>query len=243
LNAASQRRIWAIIPAAGKGARMRTDIPKQYLPLLGKTVLEHTLERFTTHPKVTGVMLAIGADDDRWPQLAPRLPGIRTTLGGAERCHSVLNALTALGNECKPGDWVLVHDAARPCLWPSDIDLLLNSLQDSPCGGILGVPVRDTLKRCQSNGAIEATVDRAHLWHALTPQMFRYGLLCTALSQAIADGAMVTDEAQAVERLGESPRVIEGHADNLKITRPEDLAMAELILRARRQAEEGKLCE
>lgn len=226
---------------------MRADIPKQYLQLLGKTVLEHTLERFSSHPRINGVMVAISADDEWWPALASRITmssAVRNTLGGAERCHSVLNALLALSHECEAQDWVMVHDAARPCLRAVDIDLLLDSLQDSACGGILGVPVRDTLKRCQPNGTIEATVERAYLWHALTPQMFRYGLLRSALTQAIAQGAVVTDEAQAIEGLGEIPRVIEGHGDNLKITRPEDLAMAALILRVQQGSGGGEsVCE
>lgn len=210
---------------------MRADIPKQYLQLLGRTVLEHTLARFIAHPRITGVMVAISADDEWWPEIASRLP-VRTTLGGAQRCHSVLNALNALHDQCTADDWVLVHDAARPCVRCEDIDRMLAELADSRCGGILAVPVRDTLKRCGVGGVITATIDRAHLWHALTPQMFRYGLLRTALTQVIAQGAVVTDEAQAIELLGQAPRVVEGHGDNLKITRPEDLALAELFLRA-----------
>jgi 2-C-methyl-D-erythritol 4-phosphate cytidylyltransferase len=213
---------------------MRADIPKQYLPLLGSTVLEHTLSRFLAHPRIEGVMLAISANDEWWPMLSPRLPAVRITLGGAERCHSVLNALLALDDDCNPQDWILVHDAARPCVRVSDIDRMLRELADSSCGGILAVPVRDTLKRCALDGAIEATVERAHLWHALTPQMFRYGLLRRALTQAIATNTLVTDEAQAIELLGEQPRIVEGHGDNLKITRPEDLRLAEIYLSVQR---------
>ncbi|MGH8596875.1 MAG: 2-C-methyl-D-erythritol 4-phosphate cytidylyltransferase [Gammaproteobacteria bacterium] len=229
-------RIWAVIPAAGKGARMRSAVPKQYLPLLGCTVLEHTLDRFITHPRINGVIVAISADDERWPELARSRPSVRVALGGKERCHSVLNAMTALNAECAQHDWVLVHDAARPCVRSADIDLMIERLAHSSCGGILAVPVRDTLKKCTADGAIEATVERTRLWHALTPQMFRYHLLREALERAIDTGQPVTDEAQAIELLGGTPCVIEGHADNLKITRPEDLAIAELFLNAQRQA-------
>ncbi len=237
-------RIWAVIPAAGKGSRMRADIPKQYLPLLGRTVLEHALERFIAHSRVAGVILAISADDEWWPLLAPLHPTVRVTLGGAERCHSVLNALNVLHDDCVADDWILVHDAARPCVRRTDIDRMLVELENSSCGGILGVPVRDTLKRCDSGGAIEGTVDRAQLWHALTPQMFRYGVLHRALSRVIASGGLVTDEAQAVELLGEIPRLVEGHIDNLKITRPEDLWLAALFLTAQAAAADGEgICE
>ncbi|NBQ89543.1 MAG: 2-C-methyl-D-erythritol 4-phosphate cytidylyltransferase, partial [Betaproteobacteria bacterium] len=134
-------------------------------------------------------------------------------------------------------DWALVHDAARPCLRPADLARLIDQLAADPVGGILGVPVRDTLKRCGADGAIDETVDRASLWHALTPQMFRVGLLRAALREALAAGRLVTDEAQAVELAGHTPRMVEGHGDNLKITRPEDLPLAEWYLRALASAE------
>jgi 2-C-methyl-D-erythritol 4-phosphate cytidylyltransferase len=219
-------RLWAVVPAAGKGARMGADRPKQYLELAGRTVLEHTLRRLLDEPRIAGVVVAFAADDDEGPRIAARLgPRVRAARGGAERCHSVLNGLDALPDAARH-DWVLVHDAARPCLRRRDLARLIETLADDDCGGILAVPVRDTLKRCTDDGAIEHTVDRARLWHALTPQMFRLGILRDALAAALAAGRLVTDEAQAVELAGRSPRVVEGHADNIKITRPEDLPLA-----------------
>lgn len=229
-------RCWAVIPAAGKGARMGAPLPKQYLRLGDRTILEHTLERFLKHPRISGVTVAIAADDELWPALAANLPQVQRVEGGAERCHSVLNALAALRTTLEDDDWVLVHDAARPCVHADDISHLIMTLEDADCGGILGTAVRDTLKRCAADGTIEETVDRARVWHALTPQMFRYGWLHRALSGALASGTLVTDESQAIELAGGVTRLVEGRADNIKITRPEDLALAACFLRA--QAEE-----
>ena len=150
--------------------------------------------------------------------------------GGAERCHSVLNGLEALRQHADLTDWVLVHDAARPCLAVADLDRLMNELADDPVGGLLAAPVRDTLKQADSAGRVATTVDRSRLWHALTPQMFRLGRLRDALNAALARGLLVTDEAGAMEAAGFAPRLIEGRADNVKITRPEDLALAEFYL-------------
>ena len=224
-------RIWAVVPAAGRGARMGSDIPKQYLELGGQTILQHTLARLLQEPRITAIVVALAADDAQGLAITKACgPRVRTTQGGAERCHSVLNGITALG--ALDDDWVLVHDAARPCLRVGDLARLIDDLVGgTACGGILGVPVKDTLKRC-AEGSIEATVDRSNLWHALTPQMFRVGVLRTALEAALAAGRIVTDEAQAIELQGLIPRMIEGHADNLKITRPEDLPLAEHYLRA-----------
>ena len=229
-------RYWVIIPAAGKGTRMQAELPKQYLQLLGRTVLEHTLSCFAHHPKIAGVMVALAPDDILWPTLRVESATIRTTLGGLERCHSVLNALIALTPDAAEHDWVLVHDAARPCLRRTDIDRMIETLHGGRDGGILATPVRDTLKRCSAAGAIEQTIDRTGLWHALTPQMFRYASLRGALETAVAGGLQVTDEAQAIEFTGAALRVVAGHADNIKITRPEDLVLAELYLRAQGRA-------
>ncbi len=231
-------RCWAVIPAAGKGARMGAELPKQYLPLLGQTILEHTLLRFTQHPRISGVVVAVARDDEHWPLLKLKLPPVMVAPGGTERCQSVLNALHTLSADAAPEDWVLVHDAARPCVHADDITRLidqLGQLGDNPCGGILGIAVRDTLKRCSPEGVIEDTVDRTRLWHALTPQMFRYAALRQALEAALAQGILVTDEAQAIELSGGAVRIVEGRSDNLKITRPEDLALAALFLRAQQQ--------
>lgn len=216
---------WAVIPAAGVGARMRADRPKQYLPLGGRTLLEHTLACFLDHPGLRGLVLALGRDDPYWPTLAcADDPRIQRADGGAERADSVLNALVkleALGAEVD--DWVLVHDAARPNLARSDLDLLLGELADDPVGGLLAVPSRDTVKLAGVDGRVARTLDRQLIWLAFTPQMFRLGALRQALEQGLASGAAITDEASAMELAGAAPRLIEGRADNLKVTRPEDL--------------------
>lgn len=224
-------RHWVVIPAAGVGARMKADRPKQYLPLRGKTVIEHTLSCFMQHPAIAGIVVALSPDDPYWASLHidSDVP-LHVAAGGRERCHSVLNALHLLTQHAGANDWVLVHDAARPCLTRADIDKLCASLRDDEVGGILAVPVRDTMKRADGEGRISATEDRNGLWHALTPQMFRLELLTQALEQALADGFVVTDEASAVEHAGLRPKLVEGRADNIKVTRPEDLALAEFFL-------------
>lgn len=228
-----KKRIWAVVPAAGVGRRMGADIPKQYLPLAGRMVIEHALEILLRHPCVGGLVVAIGEEDRWWPAI--RFVTDKMVLrvaGGAERCHSVLNGLRALEPRISADDWVLVHDAVRPCLRDEDLDHLIMVLRDDPVGGLLAAPVRDTMKRADSE-RVSATVDRVGLWHALTPQMFRLGILNTALRKALAQGWPVTDESAAVEAAGFAPRLVEGRADNIKITRAEDLALAEFFLNRR----------
>ena len=230
---ASAERHWVVVPAAGKGTRMGTQTPKQYLQLAGRSVIEHALERFSLHPGIAGVVVAVSRDDTRWPEIAKGFGDrVKTVTGGAERCHSVLAGLVALSGVASAGDWVLVHDAARPCLRTADIDRMIDELSGHACGGILAIRVRDTLKRCDDSSTIIDTVDRTALWHALTPQMFRLSDLRQAIEKTLAADMLVTDEAQAIEFAGGVARVIEGHADNIKITNPEDLALAELYLRA-----------
>ncbi len=210
---------------------MGSAIPKQYLPLAGLSVIVRTLDILLSHPRISGVVVAIGADDLWWNDI--RLDTGKPLLqvnGGEERCHSVLNALYALRERAAPEDWVLVHDAVRPCLRSTDLDSLMETLKDDPVGGLLAVPVRDTMKRADADGRVKATVDRTALWHALTPQMFRLNILLKALEQSLEQGLLVTDDAAAVEALGLAPRLVEGRADNIKITRPEDLALAEFYL-------------
>lgn len=229
---------WAVIPAAGKGARFGAAIPKQYLELLGKTVIEHALGRFASHPAIAGVVVAVAPDDEAWNGLpAARRDGVIRAHGGAERCHSVFNALEALRPLARANDWVLVHDAARPCLRHTDIDRLIEELGGHSAGGLLGLPVADTLKRCDVAGTIQETVSRDNLWRALTPQMFRLGPLLEALRRAIDAGYLVTDEAAAMEYCGYKPRMVRGHADNIKITHPQDLQLAALYL-----AQQAKEC-
>jgi len=222
-----EQKFWVIIPAAGIGSRMNADCPKQYLQLNGKTVLEHTLDCFIHHPRISGVIVAIAAHDEYWPTLSfkTKRPVI-TVEGGAERCHSVLNALQGLEELAEDHDWVLVHDAARPCLSKSDLDKLLITMATHPVGGLLGAPVHDTIKKVDAVSLVESTVDRELLWRALTPQMFRYNMLRDALTKALEDNYLVTDDASAIEHAGHAPLMLEGHAGNIKITRPEDLALA-----------------
>lgn len=228
-----QPSLWCILPAAGVGARMQADCPKQYLKLYGKTILERTLEKLLSIPELKGIVVCVSPFDQLWPTLSVmRDPRIRVVEGGAERSQSVLNGLWSLEGELNNSSWVMVHDAARPCVRVSDVHHLMEQLGDHLVGGILGVKVSDTLKRVSDTFGIEATVDRSPLWQAQTPQMFRYGLLTSSLSRALKQELAVTDEASALELAGYAPIMVEGHRDNIKVTLPEDLMMAEMILKA-----------
>jgi 2-C-methyl-D-erythritol 4-phosphate cytidylyltransferase len=230
---------WGIVPAAGIGSRMGSSSPKQYLHLHGKPILQHTLERLNLSC-IAGIVVCVADNDPYWDTLTLPMSVMRVS-GGAERCHSVLNGLQALQQHAQPDDWVLVHDAARPCVRQADIEKLMTQLADHPVGGLLAVPVRDTMKRADNQslartfgGELEKqvveTVSREGLWHALTPQMFRLEALSHALQSVLSRGELVTDDAQAMERLGLRPVLIEGHADNIKVTHPQDLSLAELYL-------------
>ena len=222
---------WAAIPAAGSGSRLAAERPKQYLEIRGRTLIEHSLRPFLDHPEIRGVVVALAPGDPWWGQLPARVrDAVRIVNGGAERLHSVRNCLRHLLTVAAPTDWVLVHDAARPCLRREDLDLLLIRAGAHAVGGILAVPVRDTMKRARPSGEVEVTVDRHNLWHALTPQMFRLGALEQAISSSIAAGTLVTDEAQAMELAGTPGLLVHGHADNIKVTLADDLAIAELFL-------------
>ena len=217
----------AVVPAAGVGARMGASIPKQYLMLQDKTVIEHTLMALLSHPRIAQVVVALGPEDDWFAELAiANDPAIIRVDGGKERADSVLAGLQA----CQSYNWVLVHDAARPCLTHVDIDSLIAGALASKHGAILGCQVRDTMKRTDAQGNIIATVDRELLWHALTPQIFPVTLLTNALTTGLADKANITDEASAIELLGFTPNMVIGRADNIKITRPEDMPLATLFL-------------
>ena len=225
----SSIKCWAVVPAAGVGKRMQADRPKQYLPLAGQTVIEHTLLRLLQSGAFQAVAVAISVEDPYWPELAiSQHPQVITAAGGKERADSVLSALKALQGQAAEDDWVLVHDAARPCLTSADIHLQINSLKDDTVGGILALSSHDTLKQVDGDN-ITATVDRKHIWRALTPQMFRYGMLRDALQQTEGNPA-ITDEASALELLGFQPKIVEGRPDNIKITRPEDLALAQFYM-------------
>lgn len=216
------------MPAAGVGRRFGAERPKQYAPLCGRTVIEWALALFLTDPRCAGAVVALAKDDPYWGAIAP--PTVIVAAGGQERSHSVRNGLAALGDRVNRDDWVLVHDAARPCLHRQDLDRLLSGLAGHAVGGILATPAADTLKRADASRDVQQTVDRAGLWRALTPQMFRYGRLCEALDRAHAAGRIPTDEAQAIEWLGDRPKLVEGAAANLKITSAADLAIAAALL-------------
>lgn len=230
---AAEPAVWVMIPAAGRGRRMGEATPKQYLPLAGRTVIDHTLACFTAHPRITGIVVAIAADDAEWPRHVPQAEKpVHVVTGGAERCYSVQNAMAFLADKVSADDWVLVHDAARPCLHSGDLDRLLENFMQDSVGGILAIPLADTLKRADADGKITATVERSGLWRALTPQMFRFGLLQAALNSVLAAGQSVTDEAAAMEAAGYPVRLLEGRPDNIKITTPADLVLAASVLQA-----------
>lgn len=223
-------KFWGVVPAAGVGKRMQADRPKQYLNLSGKTVIERTLERLLQVQVFSGVAVAISEGDPYWPKLAiADHPNIIRAPGGKERADSVLSALIQLQDHAHHDDWVLVHDAARPCVSVPEIKNLIDILIDDEVGGILALASHDTLKSVD-HSRIDSTLDRGKIWRALTPQMFRYGELKQALQQAERDGSVVTDEASALELQGKRPKIVEGQPENIKITRPEDLALAQFYL-------------
>ena len=233
----SNPQFWAVVPAAGIGERMQADKPKQYLQLLCQTVIEHTLQRLASHPQIEGIMVAISANDSWWPNLSLSLDcPLHVVEGGQHRADSVLNSLIGLSERVDNDPWVLVHDAARPCLRVTDIDKMLISLSEHDVGGILGVLVNDTVKRTNLDNEITETVDRRNLWRAATPQMFRLRQLKQALETAFSQQMTVTDEASAIELMGLSPMMIGGHSDNIKITVPEDLALASWFLQQQGEA-------
>ena len=217
--------IWAVVPAAGRGTRFGGEIPKQYLDVGGRSVLEYTLEALLAHASVAGVMVAVSADDRLWPgwtEFAGK--PVLACVGGDNRAASVLAALDALPESVRGDDFVLVHDAARPNLALDDLDRLLERGRADPVGAILAAPVRDTLKRAGDDGGIDGTEPRERLWRALTPQLFRRLQLSRALQGAAEAGLAVTDEAMAMERQGLRPLLVEGAESNFKITTPADLA-------------------
>ncbi|MEY2864462.1 MAG: hypothetical protein RLY58_2169 [Pseudomonadota bacterium] len=221
---------WAVVPAAGQGRRFGGSTPKQYLRIHGQPVILHSIDRLCRFLPLSACVVAISAGDTDAPQLPYEQPTqVRFVTGGAERMDSVLAGLRALQCCADPMDWVLVHDVARPCITQQSLRQLVAQLHDDPVGGLLAVPVRDTLKRGKA-GVVTETVSRDELWQCQTPQMFRYGLLLAALEDAVAEQHLVTDEAGAMERAGHTVRLIEGRSDNIKITYTDDLALAEAIL-------------
>ncbi|MCW9012465.1 MAG: 2-C-methyl-D-erythritol 4-phosphate cytidylyltransferase [Gammaproteobacteria bacterium] len=275
-----KKTFWAIVPAAGVGKRMVADRPKQYLELHHRTVIEHSLQRLLDVPAISGAIVSLDVHDQYWPELKfSHEKSVVTVAGGAERYDSVLNALNKLKEIIKVDSndevWVLVHDAARPCVRAEDLIHLIEVASHDDHGGLLALPVRDTMKRTQEalfrgspegeslrdetnkrasgtlfrgspegeslrdetnkrqhqNNRVQTTVDRTGLWHALTPQMFKLDLLINALQQAQQKGLQVTDDASAMELAGYHPLLVEGHEDNIKITRPFDLQLASLYIK------------
>jgi 2-C-methyl-D-erythritol 4-phosphate cytidylyltransferase len=223
--------IWAVVPAAGTGRRLGGETPKQYREIARIPLLEHTLRALLRSPDIRGIMVALDPSDRRADGI-PSLTDVRveTTQGGAERSASVLAGLNALADRVTSDDWVLVHDAARPCLDYPSLCALIEHARGCGEGVILAEPVADTLKRVDGEGAITATVDRSALWRAQTPQLFPFHQLHRALNACLADGVSVTDEAMAVELAGGRVRVLPGPPSNIKVTLEADLAFAELLL-------------
>jgi 2-C-methyl-D-erythritol 4-phosphate cytidylyltransferase len=231
-------RYFVVIPAAGSGRRFSSSLPKQYAALGAATVIEHALAPFEKDPDCAGVVVAIAADDPWWPEIAARRSRlIEGIVGGEQRAHSVRNGLRALASRARDDDWIMVHDAARPCFSDTDLQLLKRELASHPVGGLLAVPLADTLKRALEAGAhvthVDGTIDRDGLWRAATPQVFRCGVLLRALEAALDANRTPTDEAQAIEWSGQRPRLVAGRADNIKVTTADDLALAAAILGAR----------
>lgn len=237
----STERLWCVVPAAGRGARFGGELPKQYRAIAGKPMLQWTLEALAAHPRIGGVVVALAADDPEWPKLSASIapafagsnarakPELRTAIGGDARADSVLAGLRALDGSVRADAFVLVHDAARPCVRVSDISRLIEQAA-SAGGGLLAAPLRDTLKRADAAQRVAATEPRNARWRALTPQMFRYAELVAALESAAAAGVEPTDEAMAMERAGHRPLLVAGSEGNIKVTTPDDLALAEYFL-------------
>ncbi len=237
MTGSNSPRYWAVVPAAGAGIRMGTTIPKQYLPLNGETVLQHTLAALLAADFIEKIIVALDGRDRHWETLpAANDPRVSTVIGGTERSDSVRAGLETLAGTAAPDDWVLVHDAARPCLSAAALERLRLELVDSDVGGLLALPVAETVKRSNADQQVAETVDRGDLWLAKTPQMFRFGLLKQALTQAYTAGKFITDESSAMELAGYQPQLVHGDAGNIKITRSGDLAFAKARLAAGDQA-------
>lgn len=222
--------LWCVVPAAGRGARVGGEIPKQYLSIAGKPLLLHTLEHMAAHPRIAGLMVVLAADDKRWASLSTLCyKPVLTAVGGATRADSVLAGLRALHERVADDAFILVHDAARPCVAHADIVRLIE-LGTAAGGALLAAPLRDTLKRADELNRVAATEPREARWRALTPQLFRYRELVMALESARAANVAITDEAMAMERMGHAPLLVEGAESNIKVTTAADFALAEFLL-------------
>lgn len=229
-------KVWALIPAAGIGSRMKSGIPKQYLHVDGKMILEHTIEQFLSHPDIYKIMLVIHPEDRHWDELnLSNNPKIKIAIGGDERANSVLNGLKEIQqsqSEAHTDDWIMVHDAARPCLSKQNIDDLLQAQASSPDGAILAIPAIDTVKVTNSAQAIDKTIPRESIWLAQTPQFFPLHLLTDSIEKSLQDNRVITDEASALENQGLHPSLVIGSRKNIKITTPEDLILASIFLQS-----------
>jgi len=252
MSAPAERRLWAIVPAAGRGERFASaahPLPKQYTKLLGRSVLEWSLRALLAEPRVHAIVVVLAAGDVHWPAISDKLnsPKLLSAIGGAQRQDSVMNGLDFLTPRAGADDWILVHDAARPCLSGADLKALIEALDAPPdsagpesAGAVLAAPIVDTVKRERRSNHVEQagraaqagieTLDRTGLWRALTPQVFGFAQLRRALQDASRAGVAVTDEAQALERFGLQPKLVPGSPFNIKVTRAEDLELAAGIL-------------
>ena len=231
---------WAVIPAAGIGSRMGSKLPKQYLEVCDAPLIVHTIHAIAQFKPLQGILVGLSPDDRWWSEAKAQLQGIGCPLivyeGGAERADTVLLGLEKISASSKVANWALVHDAVRPLVRRGDIENLVDLVSGNPDGGLLAQPVADTLKS-EIDGCSNGTVDRSHLWRALTPQYFPVDRLMQALRKSKAQGVVVTDEASAMESIGARPRLIVGHTDNIKITYPSDLELASLLLASRKDTE------
>ena len=223
-------RIWAVIPAAGVGKRFSSDIPKQYLPLSGIPVLLHSINKLLKFGGFEEILVALNPADTFWQKLNFTHPKVKTIHGGFERCNSVNNALEDLSDRAENADWVLVHDAVRPCISDSDLKKITDIVHEEDVGGLLACPILDTIKEVDENLDVQKTIPREKLWSAMTPQIFRYELLKQALEVALVAGGSVTDEASAIESIGLTPRIVQGDKTNIKVTHSTDMVLAESII-------------
>jgi len=218
-----------VVPAAGVGKRMLSTCPKQYLTIENITILEHTVQRLLSHPAIAHIIIALGEDDEYFSNTAlSNNPNVTKVVGGKERVDSVLAGLKQLNAIKEP--WVLVHDAARPCVRHSDLTQLITYCLENDHGGLLASPVRDTMKQANDKQRVASTLDRSQMWHALTPQMYKTVELNSAITSVLAKGIDITDESSAMEALSYDSGLVKGSSDNIKITQPEDLLLAEFIL-------------
>lgn len=227
----SQSKIWALIPAAGIGSRMGSEIPKQYLSIGNRTILEHSLTRFLEHPAIHKIVVAIHPEDEQWAKLGiANHEKIILVDGGSERVDSVASGLQKIAELGGGGDWVMVHDAARPCLYSLHIDNLIKAQESSPDGVILAIPSFDTVKVTNNQQTIDKTIPRETIWLAQTPQFFPVEKLSSAIAKSQAEGVSITDEASAMEAQGYHPALVVGSKHNIKVTEQEDLILASISL-------------